>query len=274
MLNWGGETEMSIPLNLSKLRTRQFSGAFLMLIAALAAGLTFNYRGSQPIDRSDSSCREIVREAATINSVQLAQLHNKIGETSDRIHQWLGSPHCILPKAAIRSGIITDREAYQLNNVSQVILAYESGQLIGFKRDPIQVTSSHKEIELKQTWELQTGDSIVGHDIVGGLGGLSIEIKQAIYAPADGIVYGHFAFISQGSLSKSQGNCLLFSSAQMPAYLLQLCGLSQRNLGVVSQGQPIGKTAGYLHVALLREDGQWVFVSPARELLKRLLRQH
>ena len=178
MLNWGGETEMSIPLNLSKLRTRQFSGAFLMLIAALAAGLTFNYRGSQPIDRSDSSCREIVREAATINSVQLAQLHNKIGETSDRIHQWLGSPHCILPKAAIRSGIITDREAYQLNNVSQVILAYESGQLIGFKRDPIQVTSSHKEIELKQTWELQTGDSIVGHDIVGGLGGSPLKSSR------------------------------------------------------------------------------------------------
>ena len=204
---------MSIPLNLSKLRTRQLSGAFLMLIAALAAGLTFNYRGSQPIDRSDSSCQEVVREVATINSGQLTQLRNKIGETTDSIHQWLGAPHCTLPKAAIRSGTITDREAYQLDGAGQVILAYESGQFIGFKRDPIQSSPNHKEIGLKQTWELQTGDSIVGHDIVGGLGGLSIEIKQAIYAPADGIVYGHFSFISNGSLNKSQANCMLFSSA-------------------------------------------------------------
>ena len=264
---------MSIPLNLSKLRTRQLSGAFLMLVAALAAGLTFNYRGSQPIARSDGSCQDIIREAATINSAQLAQLRNKIGETPASIHQWLGSPHCTLPKAAIRSGTITDREAYQLNDAGRIVLAYESGQFIGFKRDPIPASPNHKEVELKQTWGLQTGDSIVGHDIVGGLGGLSIEIKQAIYAPADGIVYDRFVFINKGSLNKSQDNCMLFASAQMPAYLLQLCGLSQRNLGTVKQGQPIGKTTGYLYVALLREDRQWFFVSPAKELLKRLLRQ-
>lgn len=265
---------MNIPLNLSKLHTRQLSGALLMLIAVLAAGLTFNYRGSQTIDRSDGLCQEVIRAEATIDSAQVNQLQSKIGEPPDRIHQWLGSPHCTLPKAAIRSGTITDREAYPLRDNTRVILAYESGKYIGFKRDPMPSSSvSRKEIELKRTWGLQTGESIVGHDIVGGLGGLSIEIKQAIYAPTDGFVYGHFALISNGSLTKSQSNCILFSSPQMPAYLLQLCGLVQRNLGAVKRGQPIGKTAGYLHVALLRQDNQWVFVSPAKELLKRLLRR-
>ena len=264
---------MSIPLKGAKFRRRQISGAILALVAILVAGLTFNYRGSQLVNNSEVVCQEIVRAEAAIAPAQLSKLREKIGSAPQEIHQLLGPPYCLLPKASIRSGIITVREAYLLkDSTARIVLAYESGQYIGRDRDPIeQPQSDHKEVELKRSWGLHTGDSILGHAIVGGLGGLSIETNQAIYAPTDGLVYGRFVFIDNGSLVKSQPNCILFVSPHMPAYLLQLCGLTQRNLGVVRQGQMVGKARGYLHVALLRHDGQWVFVSPAKELLKRLL---
>ena len=255
---------MSIPLRGSTLRKRQISGVILVLMAILIAGLTFNYRGSQVVSNSEVDCQDVVRAEAAIAPDQLATLRDRIG----------APPHCTLPKASIRSDTITEREAYlEKDSTGRIILAYESGRYIGRDREPVNLPQSgHKDIELKRAWGLHTGDSIAGHTIVGGLGGLSIETKQTIYAPSDGIVYGQFSFINDGSLVKSQPDCILFSSPHLPAYLLQLCGLTQRNLGVVRRGQAVGKTKGYLHVALLREDGQWVFVSPSRELLKHLLR--
>ena len=264
---------MNILCKGSKFRRRQISGVVLVLVAILVAGLTFNYRGSQVVNNSGVVCQEIVQAEAAIAPAQLSKLQEKPGAAPQEVHQLLGPPYCVLPKASIRSGIITIRETYLLkDSAARIILAYESGQYIGHDRDPIELPqSNHKEIELKRSWGLHTGDSIFNHAIVGGLGGLSIETNQAIYAPTDGLVYGQFVFIDNGSLVKSQPNCILFVSPYMPAYLLQLCGLTQRNLGAVRQGQTVGKARGYLHVALLRQDGQWVFVSPAKELLKRLL---
>ena len=251
---------------------RQVSGAVLAILAVLVAGLTFNQRGSQVAGKVEPDCPIVPNSEISLNAAQLAQLEGKVGATPEAIHQLLGSPTCQLPKASFRSGAIASREAYQLPNGEQAILAYEDNQYIGYAlAGEMAKAPAHREIEVKQTWGLQTGESVAGYSVVGGLGGLSIEANQAIYAPNDGAVSGQFLFIHDGSLMEGREDCAVFASPQMPAYLLHLCGLEQRRVGGVKQGQALGKTRGYLYVALLRLDGQWVFVPPAKDLLRRLL---
>ena len=262
-------------LKISKLNRKQISSAGLMLGALLFTGLAFRSSAPTPDSNVDTSCLETLNTETTLQIEQLNKLDNNLGKERATIHQLLGQqPYCLLPKTSIRSGIITEREAYRLTDDSRAILAYEGGKLIGHARDPAkQPQSSQKEITLRQTWSLQAGESIEGHRVVSGLGDLSVALQDEVYAPADGMVYGRFVLISKGSLSHSESDCLIFSSSHLPAYLLQLCGLGKRRLGLIQQGSPLGKAQGYLHLALLRQDREWVFVSPSPELLKLLLRK-
>ncbi|MEB3337305.1 MAG: hypothetical protein VKJ46_07590 [Leptolyngbyaceae bacterium] len=118
-------------------------------------------------------------------------------------------------------------------------------------------------IQLSQTWELQPGDRVAGRLVTGSLGDISLEIKGSrVYVPFDGRVQPY------------QGNCVVFSSDEVPAYLFRLCGLKQPQLGVVKAGEVMGE-GNYLQFAALRKqpNGTWFFVEPSRDILERTLKK-
>ncbi len=123
---------------------------------------------------------------------------------------------------------------------------------------------SVRVVQIQQAWELQPGDAIAGHPVAGSLGDISIELDGAkVYAPFDGLVQPN-----------NVGECVIFSSPDVPAYLFRLCGIGRPRLGEIKQGQVIG-AANYLQFAALRRqpDGKWAMVEPASDILQRTLTQ-
>jgi hypothetical protein len=116
-------------------------------------------------------------------------------------------------------------------------------------------------VRLYQQWELQPGDTIGGRQVLGGLGDISIDLNG-------GNAYAPFA----GTTQLDQRRCVLFSSPQVPAYLLRLCGLPNPNLGELHQGDIIG-SGDALEFATLRKqaNGTWAIVEPAKSLLEKVL---
>jgi hypothetical protein len=100
--------------------------------------------------------------------------------------------------------------------------------------------------------------------VAGSLGDISIQLDGAkVYAPFDGLVQPN-----------NVGECVIFSSPDVPAYLFRLCGMSRPRLGEIKQGRAIG-SANYLQFAALRRqpDGKWAMVEPASDILQRTLTQ-
>ncbi|RMF67656.1 MAG: hypothetical protein D6742_07015 [Cyanobacteria bacterium J069] len=121
---------------------------------------------------------------------------------------------------------------------------------------------SLRSVSIQQAWALQPGRAIAGHRVLAGLGDISIDLAGGkVYAPFD------------GQVQPTAGDCVVFSSPEVPAYLLRLCGLRQSSLGRVSEGQALGRSEA-LHFAALRKqtDGRWAMVEPSTSLLERLLR--
>lgn len=118
-------------------------------------------------------------------------------------------------------------------------------------------------LKLYQSWELQPGDSIGGRQILGGLGDISIALNGGnAYAPFN------------GKTQLDKGNCLVFSSPEVPAYLFRLCGLDSPRLGTVNQGDALGRGRSLQFAALRKQpNGTWAIVEPAKEILERTLTQ-
>lgn len=128
-----------------------------------------------------------------------------------------------------------------------------------FSGQPVQPLS----IEIQQNWQLQPGQTVAGYPILGGVGDISIELNNGtVYAPFDGAVQPN------GEI------CVAFSSPEVPAYLLRMCGLQHPKLGEVREGQPIGK-ADTVQIAALRRlpDGKWAMVEPSSRVLERALKK-
>jgi hypothetical protein len=126
---------------------------------------------------------------------------------------------------------------------------------------PQPVAEAPIDVQLYQTWELQPGDTVAGYAVMGGLGDLSIALKgNTIYAPYEGRV------------QPNQQGCVMFSSADVPNYLLRLCGVKNPNFGLRKEGEVIG-TADALEFALLnkRPDGLWALVEPSKKILEQML---
>ncbi|MBD2089086.1 hypothetical protein H6F67_04360 [Microcoleus sp. FACHB-1515] len=122
-----------------------------------------------------------------------------------------------------------------------------------------------RAIQIQQAWQLQPGDTIGGHRVIAGLGDVSIELNgDWVYAPFDGRVQP----------AQAEDECVMFSSPQIPAYLVRLCGLSRPQLGEVRQGEAIG-SAQNLGFATLRRlpDGKWAMVEPSNQLIEQTLRK-
>lgn len=122
-----------------------------------------------------------------------------------------------------------------------------------------------RNVQIQQAWQLQPGDTVGGHRISAGLGDLSIELKgDWVYAPFDG----------QVQPTEGKGECVMFSSPQIPAYLVRLCGLSRPQLGDVKQGEAIGSAQNLVFATLRRlPDGKWAMVEPSNQLIEQTLRK-
>ena len=118
-----------------------------------------------------------------------------------------------------------------------------------------------RNLNIEQNWALKPGHYVAGHLISGGLGDVSIEVQGSpLFAPFSGLLQPH------------QTDCAIFSSPEVPAYLLRICGLKQPQLGPCQVGTRIG-TGKTVHFAALRKQptGQWAIVEPASDILERML---
>jgi len=126
---------------------------------------------------------------------------------------------------------------------------------------PQLVAEAPIEVQIYQNWELQPGDVVAGYSVKGGLGDISIALNgNTVYAPYDGRV------------QPNKLGCVIFSSTEVPNYLLRLCGVKHPNFGPRKPGEAIG-TADALQFALLtkRPNNQWALVEPSKKILEEML---
>lgn len=122
--------------------------------------------------------------------------------------------------------------------------------------------SQPRPLQVQQDWELQPGQVVAGHKVVGGLGDITVALDgAAAYAPFPGQVD-----------AIAEDGCVVYSSPEVPAYLFRMCGLRRPRFGSIKAGQKIG-SGQYLHFAALRRqpDGTWVIVEPALDILEQIL---
>lgn len=119
------------------------------------------------------------------------------------------------------------------------------------------------KIRLYQSWQLQPGDTIAGFAIVGGLGDISIDLRnQPVYAPFE------------GRAQPDSRQCVLFSSSDVPAYLFRFCGLNNPQFGPLAEGDVIGKGPTLRFAALRKQpNGTWALVEPSKQILERTLQK-
>lgn len=278
ILSEAGENTNQI---LSKISFGPIAGLCL-IITTIMIGLTLaSQKSGKTVKNYDDICQQIVKQNATVDRAQIQQLQSQEGVKKAVIREILGEPYCLLPKAAIRAGTIAESEVYQTSENYRLIVAYENDQYLGYG---IQGDSSkshqpkRKQIEIQKVWGIEAGKVIAGQRVIGGLGDISLEFKGIVKAPLTGYVEGEFVLVTDDDLIEGTRDCIIFSSPQMPAYLLKICGLTKRNLGSVDRGSPIGETGGKLHISLLsfrrvaNQTNKWIYVSPSETLIEKLVR--
>lgn len=126
---------------------------------------------------------------------------------------------------------------------------------------PSTTTLTPRTLAVAQHWELAPGNLVAGYRISGGLGDVSIEVKgRPLYAPFPGILHPH------------QDNCAIFSSPEVPAYLLRFCDIQKPQFGDLQQGQRMGISQTLQFAALRKQPtGEWTIVEPAQEILEQIL---
>ncbi|MGK7902442.1 MAG: hypothetical protein AB4352_13690 [Hormoscilla sp.] len=252
-----------------------------LVVTLLQVVPPFNERESNMMTNYDAHCQQMVNKDAAVTQGQLQKLRGKEGVQKSVIHQILGIPYCVLPKTSIRSGVITEREVYKISENSRLMVIYEKDQYLGYGISESNGDRSQpklKQIEIKKVWKIQAGEYIAGHRVIGGLGDISLEYEGSVLAPVPGVVDSEFVLVTDSDLIAGTKDCVIFSSPQLPAYLLKICGLTERYIGPVDENSPIGKTDGSLHLSLLsfrkdaKQTSNWIYVSPSSKLIEQLVR--
>ncbi|WOD37491.1 hypothetical protein [Nodosilinea sp. E11] len=122
-----------------------------------------------------------------------------------------------------------------------------------------------RQIVLKQTWEIESGDRVAGQLVTGGLGDISVQLQGTrLRAP----------FAGQVELAAKGFRCIYFSTPEVPAYLFRYCGIRRPRLGALQAGDVMGR-GRHIHFATLRRqpDGAWAIVEPSDRVLERSLNQ-
>ncbi|MEM7795129.1 MAG: hypothetical protein AAF579_11860 [Cyanobacteria bacterium P01_C01_bin.118] len=117
-------------------------------------------------------------------------------------------------------------------------------------------------INIQQQWELEPGDLIGEHLVVGSLGDISIQLKhRPLRAPFPGKVE-----------PSTIDQCIIYSTPEVPAYLFRFCGLRRPKFGTVKAGQTIGGGSHVQFATLRRQpDGTWIIVEPSTGVLERAI---
>lgn len=121
---------------------------------------------------------------------------------------------------------------------------------------------SARNLNVQQDWELKPGDTIGPHLVTGSLGDVSLDLGGApLYAPFSGDIE-----------AAVEPHCVIYSTAEVPAYLFRFCGLKRPRYGPIRAGQTIG-SGPYLQFATLRRqpDGTWIIVEPSTGVLERAI---
>ena len=120
-------------------------------------------------------------------------------------------------------------------------------------------------IQVYQDWQLSYGDDIGGYQVQGGLGDIALDLEgDRVYMPFNGEVL---------PAESQDSGCVYISSAEVPAYLFRVCGLSRPNLGNLTQGQSLGRGQVLVFSTLRKQpDGTWALVEPAPEFIESLVR--
>lgn len=150
-------------------------------------------------------------------------------------------------------------KAFRLKQLNKLIILIGAAWLSGCAARSV---PEARAITLQQQWALNPGDDIVGNEVAGSLGDISLYLENSrVSAPFD------------GDLEPSEiEQCALYSTPDIPAYLFRLCGLSDWAYGDIKAGKRIGK-GRFLSFATLRRqpDGTWIIVEPARGVLEKAL---
>jgi hypothetical protein len=120
-------------------------------------------------------------------------------------------------------------------------------------------------IQVSQDWQLSYGDDIGGYRVQGGLGDIALDLKgDRVHMPFDGEVL---------PAESQDSGCVYVSSAEVPAYLFRICGLSRPHLGPLTAGQSLGRGQVLVFSTLRKQpDGTWALVEPAPEFIESLVR--
>jgi hypothetical protein len=118
-----------------------------------------------------------------------------------------------------------------------------------------------RNIQVHQDWALQPDSQIEGYRVSSSLGDITLELAgDTVQMPFD------------GEVQSTQGDCVLLSSPEVPAYLFRLCGVQQARLGVQHQAQTIGKAEHLVFAALRKQpNGTWAMVEPSTKFIEQLL---
>ncbi|MBE9140328.1 hypothetical protein IQ254_24540 [Nodosilinea sp. LEGE 07088] len=122
-----------------------------------------------------------------------------------------------------------------------------------------------RQIVLKQSWEIESGDRVAGQLVTGSLGDISVQLRGTrLRAP----------FAGQVELASKGFHCIYFSSPEVPAYLFRYCGVRHPQIGPLQAGEIMGRGQN-IHFATLRRqpDGAWAIVEPSDRVLERSLNQ-
>ncbi len=125
-----------------------------------------------------------------------------------------------------------------------------------------QAIPPQRVINIQQQWELEPGDLIGDHLVVGSLGDISIQLKhQSLRAPFPGKVE-----------PSTFDQCVIYSTPEVPAYLFRFCGLRRPRFGPIKAGQSIGGGSHVQFATLRRQpDGTWIIVEPSTGVLERAI---
>ncbi|MEM9770324.1 MAG: hypothetical protein AAF889_01765 [Cyanobacteria bacterium P01_D01_bin.73] len=268
-------------------RWQQFSKGLLWRLAWLssvavgsAALIVSAGRWQQSETLADARLREQCVEVTNAQGEVAADKVNGVaallGKDRKALTSSLGAPYCSLPKTSVRAGAIVDRSLYQLPGDRQMVVALEGDKVIGYGVEAEGETGAavgdRQDFDLRQSWSWLTGSTVAEREVIGGLGSVALAMDGPVHAPMDGVVSGEAALVAEGQLSRMPDSCAVFTSVQLPAYAVQLCGLRDRQVGEVKKGKEIGRGNGLVHLAILRRDGkQWMFVPPAQEIVEQIL---
>ncbi|NJN21226.1 MAG: hypothetical protein HC812_08605 [Leptolyngbya sp. RL_3_1] len=120
-------------------------------------------------------------------------------------------------------------------------------------------------IQVYQDWQLSYGDEIGGYQVQGGLGDIALDLRgDRIHMPFNGEVF---------PAESPASGCVYVSSAEVPAYLFRICGLSRPRLGPLTAGQNLGRGQLLVFSTLRKQpDGTWALVEPAPDLIESWVR--